>query len=248
MSVNTAFLRGILLLLFTIAATLSPVYAEGQAEALDEGVIDISDREYNRVVFPVPFTDIIFPANAPLKSDPVPLGGNRSILFEVHQGVRQTVQMVVQLEDGTVHTLRMRPAAIPGVEHRVAGASDRPKTSAVDTSQSAMRSQSEEQRYLLETFKRFVRGNRDNFTRVETLPTVEFDSFYAEPLEAWSNGTDRMLIYKLVSKGPRVVVASPQFYRSGVRAVQLEGGDVVSRRASPKLFILVDESVFFGSR
>lgn len=217
------------------------------AESFDASVIPVSDSEFNRIVFPRPFVDVVFPAKTPLKGKPLPLSGNRSVLFQVEPGTRSTLQMIVQLDDGSVRMLRLKPMPGPGIVHRVDGARDvlNAETDAppVETQTGAGTG------YLVDVFSRFMRGGEpDGFERVQNLPPVEFAEFTAVPLESWSNGVERMLIYRLEVKGTAdVKVAPSQFYRKGVRAAQING-DRVAPGSSPELFILVDETVWAGGK
>ncbi len=210
----------------------------------ESSVVAISDSEFNRIVFPRPFVDVVFPAKTPIKGKPLPLSGNRSVLFQVEPGSRSVIQMIVQLDDGSVRMLRLRPMPGPGVVHRVDGARDVLNANPDDIA-SAESSGTPATAHLVDIFSRFMKGGEpDGFESVANLPPVEFPAFTAVPLESWSNGTERMLIYRLTAKGSvDVKVAPAQFYRKGVRAVQIEG-DRIAAGVSPELFLLVDEVIW----
>lgn len=214
----------------------------------DSAVIAISDSEFNRIVFPRPFVDVVFPAKTPLKGKPLPLSGNRSVLFQVEPGSRSVIQMIVQLDDGSVRMLRLRPMPGPGVVHRVDGARD-VLNSESGLSEATETSTAPATRHLVDVFSRFMKGGEpDGFEPVANLAPVDFPAFTAVPLESWSNGTERMLVYRLTAKGSAdVKVAPPQFYRKGVRAIQIEG-DRIAPGVSPELFLLVDEAAWVEAR
>lgn len=236
------------------ASVVAPLaHAAGQADAAapagysaaaEAHTVVISDREFNRIVFRSPFKKVIFPPGAPLKGDPLPLSDNHSVLFQVEPGARGVIQMVVQLKDGNVETLRLEPAPVPGVVYRVDGAPD--VASAPAAAAPAAGEQLPAPRdYLVETFRNVLTGNTGEFSPVEPFDRVQFDRFTAEPIQAFSNGADRMLVFQLTAReGMETPVAASQFYRRGVRAVQIEG-EVVGPESSPHLYILVVESIWF---
>lgn len=220
--------------------TTAPV---AKAEIAAKPVISISDSEYNRVVFPARYKQVIFPPGTPIKGKPLPISNNRGILFQVKKGSKKVIQMVVHMTDGSVTTLRFKPASIPGIVYRVDGAPDVvPKTSHHAEANEAPAVAS---RFLVPIFRAFTQGSvAEGYEHVAALPPVAFKEMTAVPLGAWSDGEYRMLKYKLVAKpGADVPVHPSQFYRKGVRAVQVES-DRVNRYQQPALFILIDEATW----
>lgn len=45
--------------------------------------IRISTTEFNRVVFPEPYTEIIFPSGTPIRGQVLPVSNNRAVMFQV---------------------------------------------------------------------------------------------------------------------------------------------------------------------
>jgi hypothetical protein len=87
-------------------------------------VIPVSDRDYNRIVFPEPIVAGRMPAGTKLGEEIVYLSGNRAMMFQFASGQSKVIQLVVELASGRVETLYLKPQAIPGAIHRVDGAGD----------------------------------------------------------------------------------------------------------------------------
>jgi len=208
-----------------------------------EGTVMVSDREYNHFILPEPFQTVIFPPGTPVKGNPIPLADNRGFLLQMKKGTTGVYQMIVQMKDGRVKMIRLNVANVPGVTHRVDGALDKLPSSAEMTYRPET-----PHAPVIKVFKQFTMGSEhipDSFTEVEKPRAVHFETFTAKPAGAWTDGYRRMLVFQLDAvKGSETVIAPPQFYRRGVVAIEIDGGDVVSDKHSPTLYILTDESLW----
>lgn len=213
------------------------------ARALRRTEIEVSDTDYNRFVFPVAITQIISPAGSTQLQAPLYMAGNRHALLRLNAGSARPIQIVAELEDGSVQEFYIKPAPIRGITREmgireyksrqsreaaaVAGASPQAAPSAADM-------------YLLE---QFASGQiPEEFEEEDRLsPEVHFERFWAKPIAAWSNGgSARVEAWRLVGRpGLAATVAAPQFYRPGVRAVLIEN-DIVDGKTHPLLLLVTD--------
>jgi len=246
---NKLIFRGLQSSVAALALTLTLTAPGVSADAAStEDVIAVSDSEFNQFLFADEVQSVYFPPGAPVSGKPIPVSDNKGMLIQFKKksdkdGEPVVTQMVVQLKDGTLRTLRLQPQTMPGIQYSVepSPAAAR-KTTVVEVDPY--------DRQLVDAFSPFVQGKvADSYTATGVSTALEFDRFTAHPAGAWTDGTQRMLSYRLVAKADLTTIVAPsQFYREGVLAVQLEGGDVITEAAPLMLFILTDESLWRGSK
>lgn len=214
--------------------------AEIKFAAPRAGEVTVSDKDFNRFVFPAPVTQLVFAAGAPLLGAPVYLAGNTQVLIQMQRGADKSVQMVVELEGGQVHTLSLLPRPVAGVTHRVDGAREAraggsaAPLSAKSAGDTAPRGED------IELLKRVVQGDvPDGFDSIALPRPTRFDKFTVVPLAGWTDSMSRrVLVFSLVAvPGQTAVVAPPQFYRPGISAVLIDG-DAVDANNSPTLYVV----------
>lgn len=208
------------------------------------GEITVSDRDFNRFIFPSPVTQLVFPAGAPLLGKPVYLSNDTQVLIQLQRGVDKPVQVVVETEGGNVHTLTLNPRPVDGVTHRVEGARDRMAGNPVRTVKADSQGDGAPRGEDIELLKRVVQGDiPSSFESVKLPKPTRFDKFTVVPLAGWSDGQSRrVMVFSLVAvPGQTAVVAPPQFYRSGINAVLVDG-DVVDANNSPNLYVVEETS------
>ena len=205
----------------------------------DESVV--SDRDFNHFIFPGPIANgPIFPAGAPLQGKPVYLANNTQLLLQFKSGSDKPVQMVVELENGNVYKLHLKPRPVNGVTHRIDGARDPKKATATNKVAGEGGDAGGPRGEDIELLKLVVSsGAPAGYDPVPLSKTTRFDRFSVVPLAAWSDGmSKRVMVFNLVAHpGQTAVVAPPQFYRRGITAVMLDG-DVVDANNSPSLFVV----------
>ena len=230
-----------------LAATLSPaVHAQSKKTAIEapvSGAVTVSDFEFNTFVFPDAIKRIFFPAGSPVVGKPVYLADNTQVMLQFTKGHTKPIQMVAELENSEVVTLRVAPRAVAGVTHAVNGArvkgSGKRAASAASTAEGAqgVAPRGED----IELLKQMIARNEppSGYDPIKLPRPTRFDKFSVVPLAGWSDGSNkRILVFSLVAiPGQTAVVAPPQFYRPGITAVMLDG-DVVDGQNSPQLFVV----------
>jgi hypothetical protein len=206
------------------------------------GELTVSDRDFNRFIFPAPVTQLVFPAGASLLGKPVYLSGNTQVLIQFKPGNDKSVQMVVEVEGGQVHTFTLNPRPVDGVTQRVDGARERNTAAAARSAKAdaAAPGAAAPRGEDIELLKRVVQGDIPaGFDSVKLPRPTRFDKFTVVPLAGWSDGSARrVMVFSLVSvPGQTAVVSPPQFYRAGISAVLLDG-DVVDASSSPNLYVV----------
>ncbi len=211
---------------------------EVKYSAPHDGEITVSDRDFNRFVFPAGVTQLVFPAGAPLLGKPVYLSNNTQVLIQLQRGQDKPVQMVVETDGGQVYTLNLLPRPVDGIVQHVDGARDHvPAHSEVKADQASDAAPHGED---IELLKRVVQGDIPaDFDSIKLPRPTRFDKFTVVPLAGWSDGTSRrVMVFSLVAvPGQTAVVAPPQFYRPGINAVLVDG-DVVDANNSPNLYVV----------
>lgn len=224
------------------------------SSASGQKAVSISTKEYNTFKFTEPFSQVIFPPGAPLDSDVVPLSKKTAFLVKLKKGTKESTQMIVHFKSGQIMSFRLTPDDdIPGGFVNITV----PKLSgplAEKKKAKKKEPQYEPRNYridrIVNIFKSFNSAQKgvvapEGFASSNMPKAIRFKQFLAKPMGAWSDGEYRMLVFNLeAKKGVRSVIAPPQFYRRGVVAIELNGGDLVDARHSPNLMILFDESVW----
>lgn len=205
-------------------------------------LIPVSDRDYNRIVFPEPIVKGRMPAGTKLSEELVYLSGNRAMMFQLAPGQSKVIQMVVELASGRVETLYLKPQAVPGTVHRVDGALDSLPVQKKGRHLEPVASASSPHAFAVAILKSFVRGEIPaSFEAVEPPIMTRFDKFSVVPAGAWADGSDyKVYAFQLIAaKGQSAVVSPSQFYREGVRSVMVDG-DEVSEESSPFVYVVED--------
>lgn len=204
------------------------------------GEITVSDRDFNRFIFPTPVTQLVFPAGASLLGKPIYLSGNTQVLIQFKPGNDKSVQMVVEVEGGQVHTLTLNPRPVDGITQRVDGARERSVASAVRAQKTDAVGAPAPRGEDIELLKRIVQGDiPPGYDSIKLPRPTRFDKFTVVPLAGWSDGSARrVMVFSLVAvPGQTAVVSPPQFYRVGISAVLVDG-DVVDANSSPNLYVV----------
>jgi hypothetical protein len=203
------------------------------------GEITVSDRDFNRFIFPSAVTQLVFPAGAPLLGKPVYLSNDTQVLIQLQRGYDKPVQMVAETEGGQVHTLTLLPRPVDGVTQRIDGARER-SAAARAVKPEGQAEGSAPRGEDIELLKRVVQGDIPaGFDSVKLPRPTRFDKFTVVPLAGWTDGASRrVMVFSLVAvPGQTAVVAPPQFYRPGINAVLVDG-DVVDANNSPNLYVV----------
>lgn len=213
---------------------------EVKFQAPRPGELTVSDRDFNRFIFPSSVTQLVFPAGAPLLGKPVYLSNNTQVLIQLQRGVDKPVQMVAETEGGQVHTLTLNPRPVDGATHRIDGARDRSAGVSAKVGSKADAQGNAPRGEDIELLKRVVQGDiPPGFDSIKLPRPTRFDKFTVVPLAGWSDGSSRrVMVFSLVAvPGQTAVVAPPQFYRPGINAVLVDG-DVVDANNSPNLYVV----------
>lgn len=213
-----------------------------QLEAPVAGAVTVSDYEFNTFAFPAGIKRIFFPAGSPVVGKPIYLADNTQVMLQFAKGQKQPVQMVAELDNGAVVSIRVAPRAVPGVTHAVNGARVRSSAAGEPRSltaagQASMPAPKGED---IELLKNLVASGEppSGFDPVKLPAPTRFDKFTVVPLSGWSDGSRRVLVFSLVAaNGQTAVVSPPQFYRPGISAVVVDG-DVVDATNSPHLYVV----------
>jgi hypothetical protein len=187
------------------------------------GAMTVSDKELNTFVFPDTVKRILFPAGSPVVGEPIYLAHGTQVMLQFAKS-DDSIQMIAELQDGTVHTLRVLPRPVQGMEGSGAAAPSVGDVRAAD----------------IDLLKKVVMGEiPEDFSSVELPKPTRFDKFTVIPMYGWSDGaTRRAYVFSLVANpGQVALVAAPQFYRPGITAVMLDG-DVVDENNRPLLYVL----------
>lgn len=207
------------------------------------GVIEVSDNELNTFIFPYPVKKgIIFKEGAPIEGEPIYLANKTQAIIQFGKS-KTPVQMLVPLANDDTLTLRVIPRAIPGVTVAANGA--KKKLVAAPESKTPSSSDAPRSGEDVELLKyAIVNGTPPGGFDTVSLPGItRFDKFSVIPLAAWSNGDKNLYVFSLVAaKGQSAVVTPPQFYRQGITAVMINGGEVVDEKTTPQLFIIEEAS------
>lgn len=219
------------------ASANKPAAKDITFEAPRANTITVSDRDFNRFVFPAPVRTLVMPAGTPVLGEPVYMANNTVVLVQFQRGADKPIEFIVETEQGTVHSVRVLPRPIDGVVHRVDGARE-PRIAAAASHASAEPASAAPHGADIELLKRIVTGDvPDGFDAVGLPGPTRFEKFTVVPLAGWSDGMSRrVMAFSLVANpGQTAVVAPPQFYRPGIVAVLVDG-DVVDEQNSPTLY------------
>jgi hypothetical protein len=222
------------------ASTKPEPAKEVKFQAPRPGELTVSDRDFNRFIFPNAVAQLVFPAGAPLLGKPVYLSGNTQVLIQLQRGIDKPVQMVAEVEGGQVYTLTLNPRPVDGITHKVDGARERSAAPAARTVKGEGGAAGSPRGEDIELLKRVVQGDIPaGFDSVKLPRPTRFDKFTVVPLAGWSDSVSRrVMVFSLVAvPGQTAVVAPPQFYRPGINAVLLDG-DVVDAANSPNLYVV----------
>lgn len=221
------------------AQTSSRTPAKGASlEAPVPGAVTVSDSEFNTFVFPEAIKRVFFPAGSPVVGKPIYLADNTQVLLQFSKGHKTPVQMVVELDNGQVVSLRLSIRSVPGVTHAVNGARLRSSPARSTESSAAAATPGSSDIDMLRVLTT-TGSPPDGFEPIHLPRPTRFDKFTVIPLAGWSDAVSkRVLVFSLVAvPGQTAVVSPPQFYRPGITAVMLDG-DVVDANNSPQLFVV----------
>lgn len=242
-----------ILALVSLAVLATPVFANSVAKAKSKpaslpgfihdapvpGAVSVSNYEFNTFIFRAPVKRVFFPSGTPVVGNPVYVAENTQVLVQFEKTDRP-IQMLAELEDGSVASVRLMPRDIPGIVHAVDGAKPRKKNKEAEKPLPENASQASASNADIELLKSIVVSGDvpEDFDEKELPPTTRFDKFSVVPLKAWSNGSKNIYAFSLAAAaGQTAVVNAPQFYRPGITAVLLDG-NVVDENSSPQLLVV----------
>lgn len=208
-------------------------------------LIMVSDFELNRFIFQAPLKRVYFPADTreeetgPLLNKPLYMSGNTQVALQFHKGETKPIQMIAELKDGRVFSLRLAPRPMPAESHYVSDGKEdknvkRQQTGGGDDDQPTPRQEDIETMKALASFGE----PSQNFSPAPLPVTTRFDKFTVVPISGWSDGDKQAFVFTIVAApGETAVIAAPQFYRQGITAVMVDG-DVVDEKNSPTLYVI----------
>lgn len=203
------------------------------------GAMTVSDKELNTFVFPETVKRILFPAGSPVVGEPIYLASGTQVMLQFAKS-DDSIQMIAELQDGSVHNLRVLPRPVQGMTHSVAGAKSRKAVPARMEAAGVQANPADVRAADIDLLKKVVIGAiPEDFTSVELPKPTRFDKFTVIPMYGWTDGASRRaFVFSLVANpGQVALVAAPQFYRPGITAVMLDG-DVVDENTRPLLYVL----------
>lgn len=215
-----------------------PVEQKFAAAPADELVV--SDRDFNHFIFDSPITQLLFPSWAPVVGNPLYVADNKQALVQFKRGLDKPFQMIVETESGEVYKLYLKARPVNGTTHKIGA-----KPKAVANSQSKEGSRADNMSAGgadIELLRRIIAGDTPaDFEPVDLPGITRFDKFTAIPLTGYANGKKRVSIFTLAAvPGQSAIIAPPMFYRAGITAVLIDGGDTVNAEISPQLYIVED--------
>lgn len=194
-------------------------------------VVDGSVSDYNSFTFRVPYETVVIPEGAPIDGKPIRLGQRRGLLVKFEPGATTPIQMVVQLQGGSVLHFSLRPQrgappaawVQPGVGGRVA---TRPFSRPTDE-------------WLVQTFQAISRGQvPDGFQPVNVNGLVgDFGGLQAKPLAAYATDGFKLLVARLRADDYYNLLPE-DLYSPGVVSVMVDG-DRVGPDYHPVAYVLI---------
>lgn len=215
------------------AAVLCLVAFSAQAHSQ---TITASTKEYNRLVFPEPYTRIVIPPTAQLADDPIPLQGHRSLLLRPAPGA-EPMSIFVQLRSGESFTVRLEP------DDDAVGAVYRYRE-APDMSEPPAEVNRPEDGWIARVMLSALEGERPTGFEAGSLPPSarlfldedEKEHVSLKPLARYRGSQHDLSVYRL--HATQLVNVEPRdFYRSGTVAIVVEG-DVTGPSHTPLLLVL----------
>lgn len=200
----------------------------------------VSDRDFNHFIFDSPITQLLFPSWAPVVGTPLYVAENKQALVQFKRGLDKPFQMIVETESGEVYKLYLKARPVNGTTHKIGA---KPKAVANPTGREAPRADNMSAGGAdIQLLRRVIAGDTPaDFEPVDLPGITRFDKFTAIPLTGYANGKKRVSIFTLAAvPGQSAIIAPPMFYRTGVTAVLIDGGDTVNAETSPQLYIVED--------
>jgi len=208
----------------------------GSLAVAEDGVhrFEASTQDYNRLVLPEPYSQIVIPPEAQLRDNPVPTDGRRGILFRPAVDA-EPFSIFVQLRSGEGFTLRIEPK--DDLLAQVFRFRNAPDLSEAPTIESRPND-----RWITDTMLSVIQGERPSGFEAATAPaSAEMPMADGATLrftgESRYRGSRHVVNVYRVSADTHLEVEPRDFYRSGVVAVLIEN-DVVSPDASSRLVVL----------
>lgn len=190
--------------------------------------VDVATTGYNRFTFDSPFEAVVLPPDAPLASEPVALGRNTTLLVEFQPRLQKDVQMVVQMQDGQVFDLTLKPGASRTASWQQPAGPDG------DTPV-----QRPEDEMLVGLFQQALADpNRepDGFKRIDTPSPERIEGLTADFIAAYESDQHRLYTMRLRAERPSPII--PQdLYVKGVQAVYISE-DSVGPKVAPIALVL----------
>lgn len=202
----------------------------------DHYEIRASTTEFNRLVFPEPYSQIVIPPDAALQEAPVPLADYRGLLIRPLPGAKD-IPVFVQLISGSSFTVRLVPAtSSEGAVFRYKQAEDLSKKPNIE--------ERPEDSWIARTILAVYEGKTpQGFEAIVQPEHVELRyqgngafNLVFTPVAQYQGGRHRLKVYRLSSK--KLINVEPRdFYKEGLIAAAVES-DVVSPGHSPLLVVL----------
>jgi len=202
--------------------------------------IRASTKDYNRLVFPVPYDSIVIPHESKLAEEPVPLADHKSILVRPRPG--SPIPIFVQLQNGESFTVKLIPGtASEGAVFRYKDAQDfsdmpeyehRPNDEWISAAVIAGYQGTVPMGFAIDQPGQpaLLRVQGDERTNIILVPVSRY------------RGSGHYLSVYQVQSDVLINIEPRDFYRKGIVAASLEG-DIVGPSHHPRLVVLeVDDA------
>lgn len=205
------------------------------------GELRLSNSQLNILRFNQPIRHVWFPAATPLVGKPAYFAQDHAVMLQFEPGVDQTVQIMVELANGTVLSKEARLRSGPGAVLTLSDASGSIFTGQPAAAGSEPEAPDTTGMAAVRLLQSVVQGIIPSGFEVKPLPeATPFQEFLAQPVAFWQNPDEglRVFVFQLQGKAsPAITVTPPEFYRPGVEAVLLTS-DTVGVGHSPFLYVV----------
>lgn len=205
----------------------------------------VSTVSYNRLMFPVPYSQIVLPPDAQLSEDPVSLQGNYGLLIKPAQGARP-ITVFVQLIDGRAFNVNLIPSSKPeGAVFRFAQADDtQVKPVSVNRPDDGWIADVFVQAFQDKTPTGFEKRS-DKLLPIKAIlapktggknPADQLNQLDLMPVAMFDGSGYRVRVYRLASTN-EINIEPRDLYNEDVVAIAIDG-DIVSQKHNPIMVML----------
>lgn len=211
-----------------LAIAVASVLFAGNALA---DTVELATDGYNRLVFPEPYSKIVFTPESPLHGAPLPLAEKRSVLVRLKPDAKNNAYAFVQLVSGETFPLTLVPKGdLEPVTWRYKQAAD-------SLPQDKKLMGRPEDKWLVETmFAPLDNKIPEGFDQIPAQGASQLGPIIASVVARFRAPGYLLTEFRLTSD-ILTPIKERDFYRKGVAAVMLET-DVVSPEHQPHLLVL----------